>query len=64
MAREVMKFFDWSHLDNRRLADVSKLVEALARDMEERLPECEQKRVGLQKLLEARDCFVRSESCR
>jgi hypothetical protein len=54
-----MKNFEYSHLPPR-LQTVSKHVHDLAHKMDFELPEGTEKDTGLRKLLEAKDCFVRS----
>lgn len=56
----LLKFFKSDHLP-QELADVSEWVEVLAVKMNEDLPNNPEKTVGLRKLLEAKDCFVRSK---
>lgn len=55
-----MKYFDYSHLPPH-LQEVSKPIGELAYAMLKQLPDGEEKEVGLRKLLEAKDCFVRSK---
>lgn len=54
------KHFQYQHLPPH-LQSVSKPVCELAEQVSETLPDCEEKRVGLRKLLEAKDCFVRAK---
>ncbi|MFZ6029863.1 MAG: hypothetical protein ACOYYS_19285 [Chloroflexota bacterium] len=54
-----MKFFKYDHLP-QGLQAVSKPVAELARQMDEQLPDCAEKTVGLRKLLEAKDALVRA----
>ena len=54
-----MKFFNYEHLPER-LQKVSKPIGDLARQMNESLPDNEEREVGLRKLLEAKDALVRS----
>lgn len=54
-----MKFFNFEHLPEK-LQPVSAMVAALARRMDVVLPNGPEKSVGLRKLLEAKDCFVRA----
>jgi len=56
---EIMKYFEYNHLPVL-LQATSKPFCDLAKQMNETLPDCEQKLVGLQKLLEAKDAFVRA----
>lgn len=55
-----MKFFAYEHLPEK-LQEVSKPIGDLAKKMNEELPDGAEKSAGLRKLLEAKDCFVRSK---
>ena len=55
----IMKYFNYSHLPEK-LQGVSKSVYDLAEKMDNELPNGAEKSAGLRKLLEAKDCFVRS----
>lgn len=55
-----MKFFEYSHLPEK-LQQVSKPIGDLAKEMNELLPDGPEKSAGMRKLLEAKDCFVRSK---
>jgi len=55
----IMKFFSHEHLPPA-LAGVSKTIGDVARDFDENLPDGPEKTAGLRKLLEAKDCFVRT----
>lgn len=55
----LMQFFKFGHLPVP-LQDVSKACAELALKMDVMLPETAEKTAGLRKLLEAKDCFVRS----
>lgn len=55
----VLRYFDAGHLP-AHLAEVSVPCGDLARDMVEALPDGPELTTGLRKLLEAKDCFVRS----
>lgn len=55
----IMKYFSYSHLPEK-LQSVSKSVYDLAEKMDNELPNGAEKSAGLRKLLEAKDCFVRS----
>lgn len=57
----IMQYFAYEHLPTK-LQDVSRPVGELAELMDADLPACEEKQVGLRKLLEAKDCFVRASS--
>lgn len=59
MNNPIMKYFEYQHLP-KKLQSVSKPVYDLAHEMNERLPDGPEKSAGLRKLLEAKDCFVRS----
>lgn len=52
--------FNYGHLPAGPLRDTSQLVHELATFMNDILPEGAEKAAGLRKLLEAKDCFVRS----
>lgn len=54
-----MKNFAYQHLP-AHLQAVSKPIGELAKLLNDQLPDGEEKEVGLRKLLEAKDCFVRS----
>lgn len=57
--QQVAQFFDYEHLsDDLRL--ISDACTGLARGMIENLPDSPELTVGLRKLLEAKDCFVRA----
>lgn len=55
-----MLFFEYEHLPEY-LQKVSKPFHDLAHELNDNLPECAEKAVGLRKLLEAKDCIVRVE---
>lgn len=55
-----MKNFEYQHLP-QHLQEVSKPIGELAIAMNESLPDGEEKEIGLRKLLEAKDCLVRSK---
>jgi hypothetical protein len=54
-----MRYFEYAHLPTR-LQAISKPIAELAQKMDETLPDGAEKSAGLRKLLEAKDCFVRS----
>lgn len=56
---EIMKFFEYGHLPVA-LQEISKTLCQAAIELNEKLPDGEEKYVGLRKLLEAKDCFVRA----
>lgn len=60
MSNRLMKFFKYDHLPEH-LQEPSKSCAALAQTMDESLDESAEKTVGLRKLLEAKDCFVRAK---
>ena len=55
-----MKYFDYEHLPEY-LQEISKPVGELAKHIDDQLHDGEEKSAGLRKLLEAKDCFVRSK---
>jgi len=55
----ILKYFAYAHLPER-LQAVSKPIGELAKQLDESLPGGPEKTVGLRKLLEAKDAFVRS----
>lgn len=55
----IMKYFEYSHLPEK-LQEVSKPICEVAKEMNEKLPDCAEKSAGLRKLLEAKDCLVRA----
>ncbi len=57
---EILEYFKYVHLP-KKLQEISKPLCELAYDFYEKLPDSEQKRIGFQKLLEAKDCFVRAQ---
>ncbi len=59
MPTPILKFFEYAHLP-AHLQAVSKPVGDLAKQMDEQLPDGPEKSVGLRKLLEAKDAFVRA----
>jgi len=59
MGTNVDKYFEYAHLPEH-LQVVSKAVCELANEMNTSLPDCPEKSVGMRKLLEAKDCFVRA----
>jgi hypothetical protein len=59
MGSTTIKFFEYKHLP-QKLQEVSKPICELANLMEETLPDCAEKSAGMRKLLEAKDCFVRT----
>ncbi|WP_345859289.1 hypothetical protein [Shewanella algae] len=59
--KQLLTFFNCSHLPPF-LQDVSAPMQFVAKKMDELLPDCEEKRAGMRKLLEAKDCFVRART--
>jgi hypothetical protein len=55
----VIQFFEYEHLPEH-LQEISKPICELAEIMILRLPDNKEKEIGLRKLLEAKDCFVRA----
>ena len=60
MDNELLKWFSYTHLPND-LQSISSCCYILAKDIDNLLPESIEKTVGLRKLLEAKDCFVRAK---
>ena len=58
--REILEFFAFQHLSGGKIRSTSFACHEFAMTMEESLMDCDQKSEGLQKLLEAKDCFVRA----
>ena len=56
---QIMKFFEFAHLPEK-LQAVSKPIGELAKQMDETIPDSAEKSAGLRKLLEAKDCLVRT----
>ena len=59
MESSILKFFEFKHLPEH-LQMFSIKFHDLAHDMDENIPDSIQKREGMQRLLEAKDCFVRA----
>lgn len=59
MPSTIIKHFQYDHLPER-LQQISMPLCKLAHEMEEILPDGPEKSVGMRKLLEAKDCFVRA----
>lgn len=59
MQSNIIKYFAFAHLP-AHLQGVSKPVGQLAEQLEQLLPDGPEKSAGMRKLLEAKDCFVRS----
>ena len=59
MPSTTIKYFAYQHLP-AKLQEISKPIGDLAQQMEEALPDGPEKSAGMRKLLEAKDCFVRS----
>lgn len=59
MSSTTIKFFKYDHLPPK-LQEVCKPIVELAEKMEVELPDGAEKSAGMRKLLEAKDCFVRS----
>lgn len=55
----LLRYFEYAHLPPE-LQAISQPLHDLAWQMAERLPACAELTVGLRKLLEAKDCFVRA----
>lgn len=59
MTTTTIKFFVYDHLP-QKLQEIAKPIAELAGLMEVTLPDGPEKSAGMRKLLEAKDCFVRS----
>ena len=59
MPTNVDKYFVSSHLPEKQ-QEIAKPIEGLAKKMDEMLPDGAEKSAGMRKLLECKDCFVRS----
>lgn len=57
--QEIVQWFQYDHLANNTLKMLSEEIQNLADSMVEKLPDSPELTVGLRKLLEAKDCFVR-----
>lgn len=55
----IIKFFEYKHLPEK-LQKISMPIGELAKNINELLPDGDEKEAGLRKLLEAKDCFVRA----
>lgn len=56
----IMQYFSFAHLVQGRMRRISTECATLAYSMDAQLPDNAEKRAGLRKLLEAKDCFVRA----
>lgn len=59
MASPIIKYFGYTHLPEK-LQKVSAPICDLALKLDNELPDSAEKSAGLRKLLEAKDCFVRT----
>lgn len=59
MPTTTIRYFAFAHLP-AHLQEVSKPIGELAQKLEAELPDGPEKSAGMRKLLEAKDCFVRS----
>ena len=59
MPTNVDKFFAYEHLPEP-MKSVSRRIAELQQTLDAQLPDCAEKSAGMRKLLEAKDCFVRS----
>jgi len=57
---QILSFFSFAHLPEGALRNTSQRFHDLANEMAESLPDSPEKTVMLRKLLEAKDCAVRS----
>jgi hypothetical protein len=60
MPTTTIQYFNYDHLPFNKTREVSQQVCNLAHLLEEILPDGPEKSAGMRKLLEAKDCFVRS----
>ena len=60
MPSTTIKHFKYDHLPPH-LQEVAKPIAELAQQLEDSLPDGEEKSAGMRKLLEAKDCFVRAK---
>jgi hypothetical protein len=60
MAHEILRYFGYAHLPEA-LQEVAEPLYELAVQLDIKLPDGAEKSAGLRKLLEAKDCFVRSQ---
>lgn len=58
--KHVLRFFEYGHLP-KHMQEISKPCADLAHEMAYSLPVNPELTVGLRKLLEAKDCFVRAK---
>jgi hypothetical protein len=58
--RQIARWFDWEHLPMGIVSGTSALCGELAERMIAELPDSPELTVGLRKLLEAKDAFVRA----
>lgn len=58
--RQIMRYFDYSHLPDGPWRERAQDCHAWAHWMVGRLPDGPELTAGLRKLLEAKDCFVRA----
>jgi hypothetical protein len=56
----ILRFFEWEHLPDDGLQQVSKMFAEIAKNMDFVLPDGPEKSVTLRKLLEAKDAAVRA----
>lgn len=56
----IMQYFEYKHLTNDDLIEVSSMIYNVAEWMDIHIPDSPEKSAGLRKLLEAKDCFVRA----
>ena len=59
MQDRMLQFFEYSHLPSH-LQEISQPFNAMAHNIVNTLPSNAERTVGLRKLLEAKDCIVRS----
>ena len=59
-ANKLLQFFKYKHLPEGNMQNTSKLFSDLADELEKQLPKNPESTVAFRKLLEAKDCAVRS----
>lgn len=60
MGTTTYQYFKYDHLPEGPLKETSCLFKELASKLEEKIKDGPEKSAGMRKLLEAKDCFVRS----
>lgn len=60
MAHPILRYFEYAHLKNQNLRDVSGAFRDIAFHIDEDLPDGPEKSTALRKLLESKDAAVRA----